>query len=552
MNYYLLLSNYSAVCTLNTSTTGLKTVAATSAINSVAVISQFYTTPLTTSTINRPVNHSEVVATDFSSDIISKQGVLNMSGGNSRSTGQQGQHCVDDNVDHKIIECCLYHKCKRLRAGEGCRDYPGLGVNSRFSGVDNKNHASEYTQQIHNGQKQPNIVHSHVNGHVLLNSDTGLNAGGGYERYPLLDSTPRSPDRGENSGYHNRGGVSLGSGDLAVHHGGVTQHRPYKAIPKSDDLIGREKRDMVCEELLSHGSHTNHTLLPSNVSQHSEACADHGHISKGFLKASVEQATQTTSGLRDHETINAAIKLSKRIQFNGDSNWRAFILKYKRYASVCQWTHDEMRDNLLWCLGGKACDFYINTVAINSNISFDDVVTKLEKRFHFPVLEEMALLQLENSEQLPHESLEDWAGRVLQMAQNAYKSLPIHYFNHRCMLRFCYGLVDKEAAQKVLVMRPNDIEDALDKIKFFQFTRAAMYGVDTDQSRENDCQTQPDKRLARLEKQIQCLTKELCNITSLSFKMQYNQQLNNNMCYLCKERGHFKRNCPQKRQRSNS
>ena len=68
MNYYLLLSNYSAVCTLNTSTTGLKSVAATSAINSVTVVSQIYTTPLTTSTINRPVNHSEVVASDFSSD----------------------------------------------------------------------------------------------------------------------------------------------------------------------------------------------------------------------------------------------------------------------------------------------------------------------------------------------------------------------------------------------------------------------------------------------------------------------------------------------------
>ena len=60
---------------------------------------------------------------------------------------------------------------------------------------------------------------------------------------------------------------------------------------------------------------------------------------------------------------------------------------------------------------------------MNSNFSFDDVVTKLEKRFHFPVLlvEEMALLQLENSEQLPHESLEDWADRVLQIAQNVFK-----------------------------------------------------------------------------------------------------------------------------------
>ena len=46
-----------------------------------------------------------------------------------------------------------------------------------------KHHASEYTQQIDNGQIQPNIVHSHVNGHVSINSDTGLNAEGGYEQY---------------------------------------------------------------------------------------------------------------------------------------------------------------------------------------------------------------------------------------------------------------------------------------------------------------------------------------------------------------------------------
>ena len=120
MIYFLLQSNYNAVCTLNTSTTGLKTVAATSAINSVAVVSQIYTTPLTISTINRPVNQSEVVATDFSCDIrtISK---LNMSCGNSGSTGQQGQQCADDNVDHKTIECCLYDKCKHPRTSEGCR-----------------------------------------------------------------------------------------------------------------------------------------------------------------------------------------------------------------------------------------------------------------------------------------------------------------------------------------------------------------------------------------------------------------------------------------------
>ena len=95
-----------------------------------------------------------------------------------------------------------------------------------------------------------------MNGHVLVNSDTGLNAGGGCERYPLLNLTPKSPERGANSGFYNRGGMSLGAGDLAVHHGRVTQHRP------------------VCDEL----SLSNHTFLQSNVSQHSETCVDRGYM----------------------------------------------------------------------------------------------------------------------------------------------------------------------------------------------------------------------------------------------------------------------------------
>ena len=130
--------------------------------------------------------------------------------------------------------------------------------------------------------------------------------------------------------------MSLGAGDLAVHHGGVTQHRPYEAIPRSDNLIGRENRDVVCDELLSHGSHSNHTFLPSNASQHSEIRVDHGHTSKRFLKASVEQASQTTPGFRDHETINAAIKLSKRIQFDGDGNWRARRLENWGECGICK------------------------------------------------------------------------------------------------------------------------------------------------------------------------------------------------------------------------
>ena len=46
------------------------------------------------------------------------------------------------------------------------------------------------------------------------------------------------------------------------------------------------------------------------------------------------------------------------LKFDGKSNWKAFYAKFSRYAEVSEWTEEECRDQLCWCLDGKASEYY--------------------------------------------------------------------------------------------------------------------------------------------------------------------------------------------------
>ena len=67
------------------------------------------------------------------------------------------------------------------------------------------------------------------------------------------------------------------------------------------------------------------------------------------------------------------------IRFNGKSNWRAFITKYTRYADALCWTDDQRLNNILWCLEGKACDFYMSMVDRNQYVTFSKLVKKIRE-----------------------------------------------------------------------------------------------------------------------------------------------------------------------------
>ena len=72
--------------------------------------------------------------------------------------------------------------------------------------------------------------------------------------------------------------------------------------------------------------------------------------------------------------------LPKSLTYDGKSNWLAFKRKFVRYAAASKWTEAECLDALCWCLVSKASDFYALSVERNDDMTFFELMGRLEKR----------------------------------------------------------------------------------------------------------------------------------------------------------------------------
>ena len=66
--------------------------------------------------------------------------------------------------------------------------------------------------------------------------------------------------------------------------------------------------------------------------------------------------------------------VSLSLKFDGKSNWKAFYAKFSRYAEVSEWTEGECRDQLCWCLDGKASEYYALLVERNQEMVYMDLI----------------------------------------------------------------------------------------------------------------------------------------------------------------------------------
>jgi hypothetical protein len=82
------------------------------------------------------------------------------------------------------------------------------------------------------------------------------------------------------------------------------------------------------------------------------------------------------------------------LKFDGKSNWKAFYAKFSRYAEVSE---GKCRDQLCWCLDGKASEYYALLVERNQDMAYMDLIRKLEKRFGVRELPETAQVQFNNA-----------------------------------------------------------------------------------------------------------------------------------------------------------
>jgi hypothetical protein len=177
----------------------------------------------------------------------------------------------------------------------------------------------------------------------------------------------------------------------------------------------------------------------------------------------------------DGAPMRRYFQLPKGLKYDGKENLLGFKHKFNRYYQVRQWTPDEARDNFCWCLEGKANEFYATVVALNPNVGFVELLTKLEKRFEDVQLPDTAHVQLSNSKQKPDKSIEDWADRVLQLCVRAFPDLPEEYMYRQAIKRICHGCIDRKVGQYVVNLNLHSVELTIDKIKSYQFNHQSIY-----------------------------------------------------------------------------
>ena len=106
-----------------------------------------------------------------------------------------------------------------------------------------------------------------------------------------------------------------------------------------------------------------------------------------------------------------------------------------------------------------------------------DLIRKPEISFGFRELPDMAQVQFNNALQTPDELLEDWADRVLSLATRAFRDLPETHMYQQTVVMLCQGASDKEAGSYASNIRPKNIEEAIDKMRWFQHNYQAIFGT---------------------------------------------------------------------------
>jgi len=176
------------------------------------------------------------------------------------------------------------------------------------------------------------------------------------------------------------------------------------------------------------------------------------------------------------------------------------------------------------------------------NITFIDMMAKLECRFGAKELPETSKAKFQQATQNQNESLEDWADRVLSLAMPAFRDLPEQYCTEEVISRFCQGCLDKEAGKHACLNRPKSMQGAIDLVRHHQYISTAVDGkVSRQKNNSVNAVSSSEDKISRLEKKLDLLMEKLVKAEpSNSSKPKEGFR---GFCYFCNKRGHMQREC---------
>lgn len=151
------------------------------------------------------------------------------------------------------------------------------------------------------------------------------------------------------------------------------------------------------------------------------------------------------------------------------------------FADEQRWSAKERKHNLCWCLEDKASEFYSRLILRDPDIDFFAILSHLERRLDLKELPESAQMHFSYASQFPKETLVEWADRVLTLALKASPDMADAHIYRQAIMSFCQGCMDNRTGHYSINARPSTLEEALDKVRWFQATEKMM----NDRPRQN-------------------------------------------------------------------
>ena len=252
------------------------------------------------------------------------------------------------------------------------------------------------------------------------------------------------------------------------------------------------------------------------------------------------------------------VKEIRNFEGEGSRRFTNWLKDMERVGKSVGADDERMRALALQTLQGTAASFLLRKIRDNAAITWEQVKTALKKRFSDLGDTDIAKQALRGLRQHKGESVENFAQRIMDFAEDAYPENELDedlIQSHLCDI-FMDGLLDDSTAKKLYRTRPATLDDAVKvAVKDQQANKAFNLRRFPREEEEMEVDTLDVSRLSNLEYRFQSmeekLDKLLASKTSSTGKetKKFQHEWTNDgkpICAYCKKVGHVIKKCHKK------